>query len=94
MFKKNKEHGNKEIISLKIISFYACSFFFFMSCNKSVNKEEVLVKDKQEISISTKKEMRNKKISPQAVLALKEALSVITWKKDDLKDFLKLHSSD
>ncbi len=34
--------------------------------------------------------MTNKKISPQAVLALKEALSVITWKKDDLKDFLKL----
>ena len=32
---------------------------------------------------------RNKKISPQAILALKEALSVITWKKDDLKDFLK-----
>lgn len=34
--------------------------------------------------------MTNKKISPQAVLALKEALSVITWKKDDLRDFLKL----
>lgn len=32
---------------------------------------------------------RNRKISPQAILALKEALSVITWKKDDLKDFLK-----
>lgn len=32
---------------------------------------------------------RNKKISPQALLALKEALSVITWKRDDLKDFLK-----
>lgn len=31
----------------------------------------------------------NKKISPQAILALKEALSVITWKKDDLRDFLK-----
>tara|TARA_R110002020_G_scaffold11291_3_gene42617 strand:- start:276 stop:1181 length:906 start_codon:yes stop_codon:yes gene_type:complete len=30
-----------------------------------------------------------KKISPQAILALKEALSVITWKKDDLKDFIK-----
>ena len=30
-----------------------------------------------------------KKISPQAILALKEALSVITWKKDDLRDFLK-----
>lgn len=34
--------------------------------------------------------MTNKKISPQAVMALKEALSVITWKKDDLRDFLKL----
>ncbi len=32
---------------------------------------------------------RNRKISPQAILALKEALSVITWKKDDLRDFLK-----
>ena len=32
---------------------------------------------------------KNKKISPQAILALKEALSLITWKKDDLKDFLK-----
>lgn len=32
---------------------------------------------------------RNKKISPQAILALKEALSLITWKKDDLRDFLK-----
>lgn len=31
-----------------------------------------------------------KKISPQAILALKEALSVIYWKKDDLKDFIKL----
>ncbi|MFH1119505.1 MAG: hypothetical protein V1775_06745 [Bacteroidota bacterium] len=31
-----------------------------------------------------------KKISPQAILALKEALSVIFWKKDDLMDFLKL----
>lgn len=31
-----------------------------------------------------------KKISPQAIMALKEALSVIFWKKDDLKDFLKL----
>ena len=30
-----------------------------------------------------------KKISPQAILALKEALAVITWKKDDLRDFLK-----
>lgn len=33
---------------------------------------------------------RNKKISAQAVMALKEALSVIFWKRDDLKDFLKL----
>ncbi|WP_418502096.1 hypothetical protein [Flagellimonas sp.] len=31
----------------------------------------------------------NKKISHQAIAALKEALSVITWKKDDLRDFLK-----
>ena len=31
-----------------------------------------------------------KKIFPQAILALKEALSVIFWKKDDLMDFLKL----
>ncbi|HPW77772.1 MAG: hypothetical protein BWX62_00957 [Bacteroidetes bacterium ADurb.Bin037] len=32
----------------------------------------------------------NKKISPQAVLALKEALSVICWRKEDLQDFIKL----
>lgn len=32
----------------------------------------------------------DKKISPQAVLALKEALSVIFWKKEDLQDFIKL----
>lgn len=31
-----------------------------------------------------------KKISPQAIMALKEALSVIFWKKDELKDFFKL----
>ena len=31
-----------------------------------------------------------KKISPLAIMALKEALSVIFWKRDDLKDFLKL----
>lgn len=31
-----------------------------------------------------------KKISPQAVAALKEALSVIYWKKEDLQDFIKL----
>ncbi len=34
--------------------------------------------------------MKNKTISPQAVLALKEALIHIYWKKSDLKDFLKL----
>jgi len=32
----------------------------------------------------------NKKISPQAILALKEALPIIFWKKDELKDFIKL----
>lgn len=32
----------------------------------------------------------NKKISPQAILALKEALSVIFWKKEELQDFAKL----
>ncbi|HEY5123255.1 MAG TPA: hypothetical protein VIK14_05915 [Ignavibacteria bacterium] len=32
----------------------------------------------------------NKKISPQAVLALKDALPIIFWKKDELKDFVKL----
>ncbi|WP_316811286.1 restriction endonuclease [Pedobacter heparinus] len=31
-----------------------------------------------------------KKISPTAILALKEALSVIFWKKTDLKDFVRL----
>jgi len=31
-----------------------------------------------------------KKISPTAILALKEALSVIFWKKNDLKDFVRL----
>jgi len=31
-----------------------------------------------------------KKISPQAILSLKEALSVIFWKKEDLQDFIKL----
>lgn len=31
-----------------------------------------------------------KKISPQAILSLKEALTVIFWKKDDLQDFVKL----
>ena len=34
--------------------------------------------------------LHNKKISPQAIFSLKEALSVIFWKKDDLKDFIKL----
>lgn len=34
--------------------------------------------------------MVNKKVSPQAVFALKEALSVIFWKKDELRDFIKL----
>lgn len=32
----------------------------------------------------------NKKISPQAILAVKEALSVIYWKKEDLHQFVKL----
>jgi len=31
-----------------------------------------------------------KKISPQAIIALKEALAVIYWKKEDLQDFLKI----
>lgn len=31
-----------------------------------------------------------KKISPQAILALKEALSVIYWKREDLQQFIKL----
>ncbi len=35
-------------------------------------------------------DLKNKKISPQAILALKEALSVIFWKKDELRDFIKL----
>jgi len=35
-------------------------------------------------------DLDNKKISPQAVLALKEALPLIFWKKDELKDFIKL----
>ncbi|MEQ8364839.1 MAG: hypothetical protein RH948_18335 [Cyclobacteriaceae bacterium] len=37
-----------------------------------------------------------KKIAPQAIFALKEALSVVFWKKEDLQDFLKMsleHSS-
>lgn len=32
----------------------------------------------------------NKKISAQAILALKEALSVVFWKKEELRDFIKL----
>ncbi len=32
----------------------------------------------------------DKKISPQAIIALKEALPVIFWKKEDLQDFIKL----
>ncbi|MBI2284774.1 MAG: hypothetical protein HYU71_13760 [Bacteroidetes bacterium] len=35
-----------------------------------------------------------KKISPQAILALKDALSVIFWKKEDLQDFVKLTISN
>jgi hypothetical protein len=31
-----------------------------------------------------------KRISPQAILALREALSVIFWKKENLREFLKL----
>jgi hypothetical protein len=39
-------------------------------------------------------DLTNKKISPQAILALKEALSVIFWKKEDLRDFVKLTISN
>ena len=35
----------------------------------------------------------NKKISYQAIQALKEALSVIFWRKEDLQDFIKLSIS-
>ena len=35
-------------------------------------------------------DLTNKKISPQAILALKESLSVIFWKKEELRDFIKL----
>jgi len=31
-----------------------------------------------------------KKISPQAIIALKEALALIYWKKEDLQDFIKI----
>ncbi|PXY40535.1 hypothetical protein DMB65_11515 [Flavobacterium cheongpyeongense] len=33
---------------------------------------------------------QKKKISPQAILSLKEALSVIYWRKEDLQQFIKL----
>lgn len=33
---------------------------------------------------------RKKKISPQQILAVREALSVIYWKKEDLQQFIKL----
>ncbi|MCC7400555.1 MAG: hypothetical protein IT214_03630 [Chitinophagaceae bacterium] len=33
---------------------------------------------------------KDKKFSPQAILSLKEALTVIYWKKEHLQDFLKL----
>lgn len=35
-------------------------------------------------------DLHKKKISPQAILALKEALTLVFWKKDDLRDFLNL----
>lgn len=35
-------------------------------------------------------ELTNKKISPEAISAVKEALSVIYWKKEDLQQFIKL----
>ncbi len=38
--------------------------------------------------------MTGKKISPQAILALKEALSVIFWKREELRDFIKLSISN
>src|SRR4051812_27263357 len=38
----------------------------------------------------TEMETYHKKISPQAILALKNALPVIFWKKDELKDFVNL----
>ena len=37
---------------------------------------------------------KNKKISPQAILSLKEALAVIFWRKEDLQDFIKLSISN
>ncbi|MFB9079491.1 hypothetical protein ACFFLS_06360 [Flavobacterium procerum] len=36
----------------------------------------------------------NKKISPQAILSLQEALSVIFWRKEDLQQFIKLTLDD
>lgn len=38
--------------------------------------------------------MTAKKISPQAIMFLKEALSVIFWKREDLIDFLKMSVND
>ena len=35
-------------------------------------------------------ELKKKKISPEAISAVKEALSVIYWKKEDLQQFIKL----
>lgn len=35
-------------------------------------------------------ELKNKKISPDAISAVKEALSVIYWKKEDLQQFIKV----
>lgn len=34
--------------------------------------------------------MHNKKFSPQAIIALKDALSVVYWRKEELQDFLKV----
>lgn len=34
--------------------------------------------------------MHNKKFSPQSIIALKDALSLIYWKKEELQDFLKI----
>lgn len=35
-------------------------------------------------------DLTKKKISPEAISAVKEALSVIYWKKEDLQQFIKL----
>jgi hypothetical protein len=34
--------------------------------------------------------MQTKKFSPQAIIALKDALSVVYWRKEELQDFLKV----